>query len=202
MLSVRLMFANGCSAQSSRRPHGGLAGAHVDVRDVAQHLAAALRLPARARASARRSPAGASGTRRPMPSRARPAPGSRPRCRRARDRAPPRAQDHGLARDVHARQVVARVGLGIAARLRLAHDLGERALAVEHIEQIRERAGENAADAADLVAGLDEVLERLDHRQARADRRLVEEMRARRAAQALQVLVVRDRRRCARACSA
>ena len=48
--------------------------------------------PARARASAGRSRAGASRTRRPMPSRARPARGFRPRRRRARGRAPSRAR--------------------------------------------------------------------------------------------------------------
>ena len=102
-------------------------------------------------------------------------------------------EDDGFARDVRARQVVARIGLRVALRFGLANDLRERPRAVEQVEQIRERAGEDAADAADLVAGLDEVLQRLDHGQAGADGRLVEEVRARAAAQALQLLVVRDR---------
>ena len=133
MLSVRLMFANGWRAQSCAGARRRLRARDVDVRDVAQHLAAALRLPARARAI------GAVEVRQALQElvdrrlRERGAArGSRPAMSRELEVEPRLARkDHGFARDVHARQVVARVGLGVPARLRLAHDLGERALAVE-----------------------------------------------------------------------
>ena len=76
-----------------------------------------------------------------------------------------------------ARQVVARIGLGVALRLGVAHDRRERLAAVLHVEQIRQRAGENAFDALDLVARLAQVAQRLDDRQARADGRFVQIVR-------------------------
>ena len=76
--------------------------------------------------------------------------------------------------------------LRVTLRPRVAHDLRERPRPVEDVEQIRERAGQDATDAADLVAGRDQVLQRLDDGQARADGRFVQEMRARAAAQALK----------------
>ena len=53
--------------------------------------------------------------------------------------------------------------------MRLAHQFAERRPAVEGIEQITERARENALDADDLVAAGDEVPERRHDRQAGAD---------------------------------
>jgi hypothetical protein len=47
-----------------------------------------------------------------------------------------------------------------------------------NVEQVGERAGEDALDARDLVAGLAQVAQGLDHRQAGADRGLVEVARA------------------------
>ena len=83
------------------------------------------------------------------------------------------AEDDDLAHEVGARQVVARIRLGVALRLGVLDDLRERRLAVVDVEQIGQRAGENALDARDLVAGLAQVAQRLDHRQARADGRFV-----------------------------
>ena len=57
------------------------------------------------------------------------------------------AEDDELARHVHAREVVARIRLGEAALPRLAHDAGEAGAAVEDVEQVGERAGEDALDA-------------------------------------------------------
>ena len=62
-----------------------------------------------------------------------------------------------LSRHVHARQVVTRIRFGIAVLLRDAHDLGERRRPVVDIEQVRQRARENAAHGADLVTGVDQV---------------------------------------------
>src|SRR6185503_10685426 len=102
-------------------------------------------------------------------------------------------EDDGLAGDVRAREVIARIGLRVALRFGFADDFGKRPRAVEQVEQIRERAREDAADAADLVAGLNEVFQCVNDGQARADGRLVEEVRASAVAQALQLLVILDR---------
>ena len=60
------------------------------------------------------------------------------------------AEDDELARHVHARQIVARIGLGVTFGLRFAHDGRERNAAVVDIEQIRQRAREDAFDADDV----------------------------------------------------
>ena len=92
-------------------------------------------------------------------------------------------KDDELPRHVGAGQVVARVGLRVAVRLRHAYNFRERLLAVPDVEQIGQRAGENAFDAPYLVSRFAKITQRLDDRQSRADRRLIEIMRpaARRA---------------------
>ena len=65
---------------------------------------------------------------------------------------------------------------------------GERRLAVVDVEEVRERAREDALDARDLIASLAQVAQRLDDRQARADRGLIEIVRAGRAPRARAAL--------------
>jgi hypothetical protein len=88
------------------------------------------------------------------------------------------AQDHQLARHVHAGQVVARIGLGVAQRMRLAHQVGERRAAVELVEQPGQGAGEDAVDRDQFVAGIQQVAQGRDHRQAGTDGGFVAEARA------------------------
>src|ERR1700728_3743631 len=75
------------------------------------------------------------------------------------------AENDELARHIRARQVVARVRLGVAALARLADDLREAAAAVVHVEQIGERAGEDSLDTPDLVAGGEQIAQRMHDRQ-------------------------------------
>ena len=70
------------------------------------------------------------------------------------------------------------IGLGVALVDGVAQHRGERLLAVPDVEEIGQRARQDAFDATDVVAGLAQVAQRLDHRQRRADRRFVEKMRA------------------------
>jgi hypothetical protein len=83
-----------------------------------------------------------------------------------------REDDH-LARDVHARQVIARIGLGIAERSCLLDERREWATSVEAVEQKRQRTRQNSFDLGDLIAGLYEIADCLDDRQGRSDRRLI-----------------------------
>ena len=112
------------------------------------------------------------------------------------------AEDDDLAHEVRARQVVARIRLGVTLGLGVLHDVGERRLAVVDVEQIGQRAGEDALDARDLVAGLAQVAQRRDHRQARAHGGFVEIGASRRPARFLQRFVVRQRAACSPSCSA
>ena len=161
--------------QADRR----VAGRRVERADVAQHLDRGCAPPSGAPPSARRTRAGVRGTPRgaqlasaggtrlssfTSPSSSR-SPISRPRM-------------ISLRATSSARQIVARIGLGVALRLGRAHDRRERLAAVPDVEQVRERAGEDALDALDLVAGVAQVAQRLDHRQAGADGRLVQVVRA------------------------
>jgi hypothetical protein len=61
-----------------------------------------------------------------LPSRSAAARALRPRRPHFERQAHLAREDDELARDVHARQVVARIGLGVALLLGLAHDRGER----------------------------------------------------------------------------
>lgn len=92
-------------------------------------------------------------------------------------------QDGELARDIEPVEVVARIRLGVPLFLR-GLDLGAELAAaagrgLEAVEQEAHGAGEDALDLGHLVARLDQVLERADHGQPRADRRLVEDVAAR-----------------------
>ena len=51
-----------------------------------------------------------------------------------------------FSRDIHPRQVIARIRLGIAALLRLSDDLGKRRRAVVDIEEVGQRARKNTAN--------------------------------------------------------
>ena len=84
-------------------------------------------------------------------------------------------QDEQLARHVLAREIVAHVGLGEAARARLGERRAERSALPQPVKQERERAGEQPLDAQHAIAGRDLVGERAHDRQAGAHRRLVVE---------------------------
>src|SRR6185295_10057929 len=85
-------------------------------------------------------------------------------------------QNQELARDVRARQIVSRIRLGEADAMRFLHQRAERRGAVERVEEITERAGQNALDLQDLVAAGDEIAQRRHDRESGADVRLVEEV--------------------------
>mmetsp|Transcript_5911 Transcript_5911/g.20381 ORF Transcript_5911/g.20381 Transcript_5911/m.20381 type:complete len:418 (+) Transcript_5911:922-2175(+) len=70
-----------------------------------------------------------------------------------------------LPRHVGARKVVPRVGLRVAAGLCLGHDLAEPGSRLKVVEEVRERAGEDALHARDPVARVHEALDRGDHGQ-------------------------------------
>ncbi len=99
-------------------------------------------------------------------------------------------QDDELACHVHARQVIARIRLGKAALARVLHDLGEAHPAVVDVEQVGERAGEDALDAGDVITGLAQVPERVHDREPRADGGLVQVMGRARAPRLVQAMVV------------
>ena len=86
-------------------------------------------------------------------------------------------QDDQLARDVGAREIVARIRLGESLRLGLAHQRRERLLAVPDVEEVRQRAREDPFDPLDAIAGLAQIAQRLDDRQSGADRGLVKVVR-------------------------
>src|SRR6202041_338417 len=77
--------------------------------------------------------------------------------------------------------------------LGLAHDGRERRRAIINIEQVVERAGENAFNARDLIAGLAQVTQRLDYWQPGTDRGLVQVIGAALPARNLEALVVGQR---------
>ena len=82
-------------------------------------------------------------------------------------------EDEGLAGDVEAAEVVAGVGLGVAAAAGLADGLRERDAAHDLAGDEAEGAGEGALDAVDAVAGADEVGEGGDDGEGGADGGLV-----------------------------
>ncbi len=88
------------------------------------------------------------------------------------------AQDDELAGDVHAREVIARIGLRVAPLARIADDVGERRAAIIDVEEIGERSREDPLDAGDLVSRLPEVTQGVHHRQSGTDRGFVEIVRA------------------------
>ncbi|MNN57972.1 hypothetical protein D3C81_1729890 [compost metagenome] len=102
-------------------------------------------------------------------------------------------QDHQLARDVHTGQVIARIRLGVAHRACLRDQFRERLAAVEAIEQPGQRAGENAFDRQHFVAGIHQVTQRGDHRQAGTHRGLIAEARATGGRRRTDALVARKR---------
>src|SRR5690606_34329393 len=89
-------------------------------------------------------------------------------------------------------QVIARIRLRVAEFARLLHDGRERHAAVIDIEQVGQRAGEDAFDALDGIARLAQVAQRLDDRKAGADRALIEIVRAALAPRLAQRLVIAD----------
>ena len=80
-----------------------------------------------------------------------------------------------LPRHIEAGEVVARIRLGIAEALCLAHGLAKRLLAFEIIENVAERAGEYGLYLDDTVAAEEQIAQRRDDRQSRSDIGLVEE---------------------------
>ncbi len=97
-------------------------------------------------------------------------------------------EDERLAYHVLAREVVARVGLGVASGDGVGDGARERHAALDLGEEERERAREHGADGAYAVAGRDEVAERANNRQSGADRRLVAERGALAVAQIAQAV--------------
>ncbi len=100
------------------------------------------------------------------------------------------AEDECLARHVHARQVLARVGLGVAAAHRLAHGGGERASRPDLAQQEAQRAREAPVDAPDPVARFEQLPRGVDDRQPGAHGGLEQQasaMRARRGQQGIGV---------------
>ena len=85
-------------------------------------------------------------------------------------------EDQQLARDIGARQVVSRIRFREADAVRFLHQRAERRRPVERVEEIAERAGQNALDLQDLVAARDEIAQRRHDRKAGADVGLVEEV--------------------------
>ena len=88
---------------------------------------------------------------------------------RHRARRPRTREDQQLAAHVFARQVVARIGLGVAGVARLPHQRRERPHAVVVIEQPRQRTGQHAGDRMDAIATGLQLAQRAQQRQARAD---------------------------------
>ncbi len=84
-------------------------------------------------------------------------------------------QDDGLAGDVEAREVVARVGLGVVELDRLLHRRGERAAALDRAHDKAQSAARAGLDLQDLVPALDQAADRRDDRHPRADGGLVPE---------------------------
>jgi len=74
-----------------------------------------------------------------------------------------------LSRHVRAVEVVPGVRLRVALGLCIPHDLAERAPVPERVEDVGERAAEDALDLEHPVAGLDEVLQGGEHGEAGAD---------------------------------
>ena len=77
-------------------------------------------------------------------------------------------QDQPLARDVAPREVLARIGLGVAAVHRLAHRLGERPPFGDGRQHVAERPADAPLDPEHAVAALDELAVRVEDRQAGA----------------------------------
>ena len=89
-----------------------------------------------------------------------------------------RGEDGELMRGVEAADVEGRVGLGVAEPLRLGEaDVERQVLRLHPRQNVVAGAVENARDALDRIAG-EALAQRLDHRNAAADRRLEEERRA------------------------
>ena len=59
--------------------------------------------------------------------------------------------------------------------VRLMHKRGKGHAAIVAVEQPGQRSGKDSIDREDLVAGVQQVAQRADDRQARADRRFVAE---------------------------
>lgn len=102
-------------------------------------------------------------------------------------------QDHQLACHIHAGQIVARVRFGIAHAARLRHQFGERHAAVVFVEQPGQRAGENAFNGGDCIAGIDQIAQRGDHRQAGAHGGFVTEARTAGIGRCADCLITRER---------
>src|SRR5262249_58111552 len=75
-------------------------------------------------------------------------------------------QNQQLARNVVARQIVARIRLREAHLPGLRDELTERNAPVVGVEEITERSRENAFDLDDLVTARDEIAERRHDRQS------------------------------------
>src|SRR4029077_11074711 len=71
-----------------------------------------------------------------------------------------------------------RIWLGVAALPGVLDDVGKRSLPIVDVEEVRERARENALDARYLITGLTQIAQRADDRQPGAHVGLVQEMRA------------------------
>ena len=78
-----------------------------------------------------------------------------------------------VPRDISPGEVVPRVRLRVPESLRLGHHLCEAATGRQRVEDVGERAAEDALDSQDAVARVAEVLERRDDGQAGADGGLV-----------------------------
>src|SRR5688500_9901812 len=65
------------------------------------------------------------------------------------------AEDDQLASHIHARQIVARVGLSKALPVCLSHNLGKGICPIKGVKNIRESTGKHTFDLKDLVAGFE-----------------------------------------------
>jgi len=169
MLSVSAMFAKGCEAgnsttpTSARRPrspnpHSAAPGATAGGFEALEHRRVELREAARGNplrhsgqcAGTRLSTwTSASSSLRPIS----------------------RARMMSLRATFHAGEVVARIRLGVAKRLRLFARRDENAwLPSQCLNRLGERAREDTLDPTDLVTGLAQVAQRLDHSAVRRPR--------------------------------
>ena len=121
----------------------------VEPADIAQHVAARARglvtLAACAHRSRGRRAMNSSIEPRSSPARHEALARSHPPARARRPISRPRMMS--LRATSMPGEIVARIGLGVAALPRIAHDVRERLAAIVDVEEVGERAGENALDA-------------------------------------------------------
>ena len=155
--------------------------ARVSPRHVAPHHAAFLRRPATRSThslSKRSSVSRNSGAACRAPALAR---ATRPTSVNAAREAEQPPEDECLPRHVHAREVLARIGLRVAAAHRLAHRRREGPSGAHLAQQESQRAGQASIDAVDAVTRLEQLPGGVDDRQPGAHGRLEQQAPSTRA---------------------